>query len=133
ARFGWLEAPFGLDVLMMFHRAMALLATALLCVHPLLVAWGEGGWLLTRWRVPWYIWVGRATLMLLLFQAAAGMSRRVMRIPYESWRRVHNLVAPVVLVLGFAHSLAAGDDFSGWGVLVWATMMAVALACWLFS
>ena len=60
ARLRWVEAPFGLDVLMVFHRAMALVATALLCVHPLMVSWGEGWWLLTRWHVHWYIWAGRA-------------------------------------------------------------------------
>lgn len=133
ARFRWIEAPFGLDVLMVFHRAMALVATTLLCVHPFLVPWGEGGWLLTRWHVDWYIWAGRATLALLLVQAAAGLSRRVMRIPYERWRRIHNLVAPVVLALGFAHAVAAGDDLSGGGLLVWAAMTGIALACWLFG
>src|SRR5215831_5867475 len=52
ARLSWVEGPFGLDVLMRFHRAMALMAIVLLCTHPLLVA-AENGWgLLTRWRVP---------------------------------------------------------------------------------
>src|SRR5207244_7566 len=41
-RFHWVEAPFGLDVLLVFHRVMALVATAALLVHPVLVAWGEG-------------------------------------------------------------------------------------------
>ena len=133
ARLRWVEAPFGLDVLMVFHRAMALVATALLCVHPLMVSWGEGWWLLTRWHVHWYIWAGRATLTLLLFQAGAGLSRHVMRIPYEQWRRVHNVVAPTVLALGLVHSLAAGDDMHGGGLLVWAVMTAIAVGCWLFG
>src|SRR2546430_14018532 len=52
ARLRWIEAPFGLDLLLMFHRAMALLATALLFVHPSLVASSHAAWsLLTRLRV----------------------------------------------------------------------------------
>jgi hypothetical protein len=46
ARLSWIEAPFGLDLLLVFHRTMALVATALLCVHPVLVAREEGWFLL---------------------------------------------------------------------------------------
>ncbi|HXJ70310.1 MAG TPA: ferric reductase-like transmembrane domain-containing protein, partial [Verrucomicrobiae bacterium] len=52
ARLRWVEAPFGLDVLLVFHRVMALVATAALLVHPVLVTWGEQWPLLTRLRVP---------------------------------------------------------------------------------
>lgn len=133
ARLRWVETPFGLDVILVFHRAMALVATLLLCVHPLLVAWGEGGWLLSRWHVDWYIWAGRAALALVLVQATSGVSRRVMRMPYEQWRRVHNVLAPAVLGLGFAHGMAAGDDPVGGGALLWGTMTTIAFGCWIYS
>src|SRR5262249_32432349 len=79
ARLSWVEAPFGLDVLLRFHRAMALMATALLCVHPLLVAREEGWSLLTGARVRWEIWVGRLGLALLLLQVIVSVSRRIIR------------------------------------------------------
>ena len=53
ARLLWIEAPFGLDVVFQFHRAMALVAMGLLCIHPLLVAAGESWVLLTSWHVHW--------------------------------------------------------------------------------
>ena len=124
-RFPWLEAPFGLDVLLVLHRVMALVAMAALCVHPVLLAWGEGWPLLTGLRVHWYIWVGRVALALLLVQVLASLSRRVVRLPYERWRRIHNIFAPTILVLGFVHSLAAGDDAHGGGLVVWAVLVAV--------
>src|SRR5262245_25636222 len=68
ARLSWVEASFGLDVLLVFHRVMALVATVLLCVHPTLVAWEEGWSLLTGLHVHWFIWVGRVTLALVLLQ-----------------------------------------------------------------
>jgi predicted ferric reductase len=133
ARLSWVEAPFGLDVLLMFHRAMALVATALLCVHPILVAQSEGWSLLAGLRVHWYIWVGRLALALLLLQVIASLSRRVIHLSYQQWRRVHNPIALAILTLGFAHGLAAGDDMHGGGLVVWGATMAVALGFWLYS
>jgi len=132
-RFRWLEAPFGLDVLLVFHRVMALIATAALLVHPVLIASGEGWPLLTGTRVHWYIWVGRATLALLLVQVLASLSRRVVRLPYERWRRIHNVFAPTILALGFVHGLSAGDDVHGGSVLVLGGLAATAFGCWLYA
>ena len=132
-RLPWVEAPFGLDVLLVFHRVMALVATSALLVHPVLIASGEGWPLLTGLHVKWYIWVGRAALAVLLVQVLASMSRRVLRFPYERWRRIHNVLAPAILVLGFAHGLAAGDDVHGGGLVIWAGLVAVALGCWLYG
>jgi predicted ferric reductase len=133
ARLSWVEAPFGLDLLLVFHRAMALVATALLCVHPVLVAREEGWSLLAGLQVRWYIWVGRMALAVLLFQVIVSLSRRVMRLPYDQWRRLHNPIALALLSLGFAHSLAAGDDMHGASLFVWGAVMAVAIGCWSYS
>jgi predicted ferric reductase len=133
ARLAWVEAPFGLDVLLVFHRAMALVATVLLCVHPILVAWGEGWTLLAGLHVHWYIWVGRLALAVLLLHVILSLSRRVIRLPYEKWRRLHNPIALAILTLGFAHSLAAGDDMHGAALFVWGGVMAVALGFLLYS
>jgi predicted ferric reductase len=132
-RFSWLEAPFGLDVLLVFHRAMALIATAALLVHPVLLAWGEGWPLLTGLRVHWYIWVGRVALALLLVQVLVSASRRVVRLPYEQWRQVHNVFAPTILALGFVHGVAAGDDGHGGGLVAWAALFAAGLGCWIYG
>jgi predicted ferric reductase len=132
-RLPWVEAPFGLDVLLVLHRVMALVAVAALCVHPVLVAWGEGWPLLTGMRVHWYIWVGRVTLALLLVQVLASLARRAVRLPYERWRRVHNVFAPTILALGFVHSLTAGDDVHDGGLVIWAALVAVAFGCWLYG
>lgn len=46
---------------------------------------------------------------------------------------MHNLFALAILSLGFAHSLAVGDDLRSGGLWVWAPMMSIALGCWLYS
>ena len=133
ARISWMEAPFGLDVLLVFHRAMALLATMLLCVHPALVAREEGWSLLAGLHVHWYIWAGRLALALLLVQVIVSLARRLIRLSYDRWRRLHNPIALAILTLGFGHSLAAGDDMHGGAVFVWSAVMAVALGFWLYT
>jgi predicted ferric reductase len=135
ARLRWVEAPFGLDVLMRFHRTMALVAVGLLCAHPLLVAGGGGGWgLLTHWRVPWYLWAGRLGLAVLLLHVAGAVLRPRLPMGYDAWRRWHNVGALTLLGLGFAHSLAIGDDLSTTaGQIVWVVLATVAVGAWLYG
>jgi predicted ferric reductase len=134
ARLGWIEGPFGIDVLMRFHRAVAFVAIALLCAHPFLVAAGNGWGLLIRWRVPWFLWAGRLGLLALLLHVCASLIRRKLPIAYEAWRRWHNLGALSVLGLGFVHSLAIGNDLkSTSGRMVWAGLLAIAVSAWLYS
>jgi predicted ferric reductase len=111
ARLRWIEAPFGLDVLLRFHRTMAFVAMGLLGLHPLLTASDEGWALLTRWQARWPLWAGRLALLLLFARAAATIFRRMLRLRYETWRRLHNAVAFLLLGLAFLHGLRLGDDF----------------------
>ena len=134
ARLSLVEGPFGLDVLVRFHRVMALAAIALLCAHPLLVVGGNGWGLLTRWRVPWYLWVGRSALLVLLLHVGSSLLRRSLPFAYEVWRRWHNIAAFAVLGLGFIHSLAIGNDLrSAAGRVVWAGLLTIAVGAWLYS
>ena len=134
ARFSWIEKPFGLDLILSFHRITALVAVALLCVHPLLVASVEGWSLLTRVHAKWYIWFGRTALALLLLHVTISLFRRAVRLSYENWRRLHNLFALSILAVGFIHSTFAGDDLHDAGARVlWAMLPAIALSAWGYS
>jgi predicted ferric reductase len=134
ARWRWIEAPFGLDVLLRFHRAMAFVAMGLLCLHPLLVA-SERGWaLFTRWQARWPLWAGRLALLLLVAHAAATIFRRVLRLRYETWRRFHNAAAFLLLGLGFLHGVTLGNDFGSMAArAVWAALLLVAWGTWCYG
>jgi predicted ferric reductase len=131
-RLHWVEAPFGLDLLLVFHRWMALVAAALLCVHPLLVGWAEGWSLITRLHVPWYIWAGRMALATLLAHVAISLCRRALHLSYERWRRVHNIFALGILGWGSTHALAMGRETPGATVLL-SALSAVGIGAWLHS
>jgi predicted ferric reductase len=134
ARLPWIEAPFGLDLIVRFHRVMALVIVALVCAHPLFIARDQGWRLLTRFHARWYIWTGRIALLLLAAQVGTALLRRVMRLPYERWKQVHNAVALGILMLGFFHSMWAGDELrNSGGLTLWAVVPTIALATWLYS
>jgi predicted ferric reductase len=134
ARLRWLEAPFGLDVVLRFHRAMAMVAMVLLCVHPLLVASDEGWDLLTSWRVRWPLWAGRLALLFLFAHVAVASFRRVIRMRYETWRHLHNVVAFLLLGLAFLHSLALGNDFEiNAARIVWGALPLIAWSAWFYG
>jgi predicted ferric reductase len=134
ARLRWLEAPFGLDVTYRFHRLMALVAAGLLCIHPLLIAWGESWGLLTRWHVRWPLWAGRLALLFLFAHVAIALFRRAVRLRYETWRHLHNAVAFLLLGLAFLHSLALGDDFESQAArIVWGALLLVAWSAWFYG
>src|SRR5579864_7663481 len=89
ARLRWVEAPFGLDVVMRFHRSMALVIVALLCAHPFLLASDQSWHLLTRFHARWQVWVGRSALILVWTQVVLALFRASVRLSYERWRQLH--------------------------------------------
>jgi predicted ferric reductase len=134
ARLRWIEAPFGLDVLLRFHRTMAFVALGLLCLHPLFIAWDEGWALLTRWQARWPLWAGRLAIVLVFAQAATTLFRRMLRLRYETWRRLHSTVAFILLGLAFLHSGTLGDDLKRMAArAVWAALLVVAWGAWFYG
>jgi predicted ferric reductase len=134
ARPRWLDGPFGLDIVLRFHRTMALVAMGLACIHPLLIASDEGWGLLTRWRANWSIWAGRLALLLLFVHAAAAAFRRIMRLRYETWRHIHNVAAFLLLGIAFFHSWTLGNDLESKAArVIWAALPVFACSAWLFG
>ncbi len=67
ARIKWIERAFGFDILIRYHKYMALTAACLLILHPILMALGQHNWkLLISLALPWYIWVGKMALVLVV-------------------------------------------------------------------
>ena len=110
-RFKGIEAPFGLDILIRFHKHMAVFAVGLLILHPLLLAAGGAGWtLLLGLDLPWYIWVGKGALVLLLINGALSLFQQRIGISFEKWRLSHDILGPIILVMIFFHSYFAGRN-----------------------
>ncbi|MGM0484676.1 MAG: ferredoxin reductase family protein [Candidatus Krumholzibacteriota bacterium] len=115
-RFKWITRPFGFDIVIRFHRNMAILAVCLIILHPVLLAAGSSGFdLLYSLSVPWYISVGRGALLLLVLIALFSMAGNPDRLGFERWRLIHDITTPLLLILVIIHAWMAGTDFAtGW-------------------
>lgn len=122
-RFQWIERPFGFDILIRYHKHMAILGTSLLILHPLfLVIGGSGLSLITSIDIVWYVWLGRIALTLLIINAILSRIQLASRLKFENWRISHNILAPAIIILGFVHSWNIGTD-------IWNTPMRI---LWVF-
>ncbi len=113
-----LDAPFGLDMVMRFHEAMAVLAAVLLCAHPVLLMVGAGNAHLLAFDTPWPVWLGKAGAILLVFGVGYAVLVRLSPLEYQTWRRLHKGMVAVV-ILGFVHAVLIGDDLRQPVVLVY--------------
>lgn len=133
-RFKWITRPFGFDIVIRFHRNMAILALILILLHPLLIAAGSAGFdLLYSLSVPWYIAVGKGALLLLILIAVFSMAGNPDRMGFEKWRAVHDITTPLLLILIIIHAWKAGTDFVigwvKWGALI---VIGISLAAYIY-
>ena len=120
SRIRWIERPFGLDRIMLFHRFMAITAAALLLAHPLLLAAdpnGDDGWkLLYAFSFAdegWKVFIGKAALIMLAVTAVVSLFRLSLKVEYQLWLRLHNILALCIIAGGFTHSLLIGPHVGG--------------------
>ena len=113
ARYKWIERPVGLDILIRYHKHMAVFALALLLAHPLLIAAGGGGWqLLIGLDLPWSIWLGKLTLVIVIATVLVSLYLVPRKLKFEKWRIGHDMAAPAMVVFAFTHSWYAGEDLA---------------------
>lgn len=113
ARLRCIERPFGLDIVLRFHRNMAVLALVLLLAHPVLIAISGAGWsLLYSIDLPWYILTGKAALGLVIVNVLASLLFSRLPITFERWRLGHDILGPVILLLIVLHAPILGHDLT---------------------
>ncbi len=108
-RFKWITRPFGFDMVIRFHRNMAVLALALLLAHPVLMAFGGAGWRILFGGSA-LVWVGKLTLTLVLVNVLLSLYQTRLGLKFERWRFLHDLAGPAILALAFTHSWLIGTD-----------------------
>ncbi len=104
ARFRRASAPFGLDIIYLFHRYLALIAVTLILSHFLILwffyddALGE----LDPRKARLELTLGRAALGLFVLAVVTSEFRKLLRLEYGWWRYAHVVFA----TLGFAAAVA---------------------------
>lgn len=109
ARFEWLKAPYGSDVVYHFHKVISLVAVAFVALHPALLFAERFSAVAARAVThPRPFWTGVAALSCVAGVVLVSVFRRRWNIEYIRWRRTHAVFAVAAVALGVAHALFVG-------------------------
>jgi predicted ferric reductase len=133
ARANTVDASYGLDVVLQFHRQISFVAMAFVLAHPILlfVDDPERIALLNVLDAPWRARFGVTSIVLLLVIVATSLWRQQLRLRYEVWRVLHGVLALAIVVTALLHIELVGYYVSGpwrrglW--LVWSVVLAALL------
>ncbi|CAN5709981.1 ferredoxin reductase family protein [soil metagenome] len=131
ARFRRVAAPYGLDIMLRFHRQISLFAFAIVLAHPLILfaAHPEHLALLDLADAPWRARMGILAILGLVFLIAISLWRIPLGIPYEVWRVLHSALAVAVLAFALLHAIGVGYYLDlTWKRALWAGLAAGAIA-----
>jgi predicted ferric reductase len=129
ARLQWLNRPFGYDIVIRFHRNMSLFAGGLLLLHPVLLILGGAG-LSLIYSGSLFIWLGKIALVLVVLNLLVSVYQTRLKLKFERWRNLHDLVGPAILLFAFVHSWVVGKHLQNvplrvfWVVLLGTSVMA---------
>lgn len=133
ARINRIEASYGIDIILQFHRYISIVAVALILIHPLVLfaVRPETIQLLNFPAAPWRARYAVLSTLALIALIVTTIWRQQLKIPYEPWRTLHGTLAVVALVLGLFHALGVGNYLGlFWKSVLWSALILGAL--WLF-
>ena len=135
ARIKWLDRLYAYNNLIDFHKRMGVLASFFIIVHFLLLTLSEQSLdMLFGISEPWYVNLGKAAFLLLLVQILISINHRKIKMRYEQWRSIHDLLALSLLVLMFVHSFFAGGDLELYPLqILWFVLPPVAIAFFIWQ
>jgi predicted ferric reductase len=131
ARFRRLSAPYGIDIILEFHRYISLIAVALILAHPLILFLTEAQYrqtVLNPFTAPLRAQMAWLALLTLLVLVVISLYREKLGIRYETWKTAHGLLAVVATggallhILGVSYYLALPWKQGFWTMMFLATV-----------
>lgn len=130
ARINRIEASYGIDIILQFHRYISIVAFSLILIHPIIlfITRPETLELLNFPVAPWrarFAVIGTLALIVLVI---TSIWRKPLRIEYETWRILHGLLAVMAVGFGLAHALGV-SYYLGlfWKGVLWSAIALFAL------
>ncbi len=135
ARFQSVAAPFGIDVLLQYHRQIAYTSLLFILAHPLLLFVADTGYLalLDVTTAPLRAKMAVISTVALLVLVALCVWRKKLRIGYELWQITHGVLAFVVIAAALAHVLLVGyyvNEPLEIALWLWMSVVFVGLILW---
>ncbi len=135
ARFKTVSAPFGMDVVLQYHRQMAYVALLFILAHPILLFVEDARFLalLDPVTAPLRAKMAVTSTVALLVLVALSVWRKRLRVSYELWQLTHGLLGVVIVATALAHVFLVGYYVDEpWERALWLAMSAgfVLLLVW---
>ena len=130
ARINRIEASYGVDIILQFHRYISLVAFSLIIIHPLIlfVTEPETLQLLNFITAPWRARFAVLATLALILLVVTSIWRKSLGIPYEPWRTLHGILAVCAIALGLAHALGVSYYLNlFWKIVLWSAIGLIAL------
>ncbi|MEI2579501.1 ferredoxin reductase family protein [Scytonema sp. PRP1] len=132
ARINRVEASYGIDLILQFHRYTSIVAFFFIIAHPviLFIDNPQTLQLLNFLQAPWRARAAVIATLALVLLIVTSIWRKQLNIPYEPWRTAHGIFAVIAVAFGLGHALGV-SNYLGlfWKGVIW-TGIAVA-AFWL--
>jgi predicted ferric reductase len=111
ARFREFTAPYGIDIILRYHKQIALVAVTLLVAHPVILVIEQPGRLsmLNPFAGNWGTRFGNLALYALLALTILSLFRKEIGLRYELWRVTHASLGIVAIVAAHVHVALAGS------------------------
>ncbi len=115
SRFSTLNAPFGLDVVLQYHRAISFTAMAFIVAHPAIIIIRQPAMagILNPVTADWQARFGLLSVLGLAALIFTSVWRKRLKIRYEIWRVAHGLLATGIVVTALLHIERVGYYVGG--------------------
>jgi predicted ferric reductase len=135
ARIKRISSPFGIDVMLQYHRQIAYVALVLILAHPVLLFVQSTAFLalLNPFTAPLRAHMAVLSTLALLLLVALSVWRRRLRMSYETWQLTHGLLSVIAVAAALTHVLLVDYYVNEpWEKALWIAMSAafVALLVW---
>lgn len=131
ARFRHVAAPYGIDIVLRFHKQISILAMCLALAHPLILfaTRADTIGLLNVASAPWRARFALAATVALVALVGVSLLRRRLRLAYERWRTMHGVLAVAALACALVHIELVGWYVDlPWKRALWAAMVIAVVA-----
>jgi 3-phenylpropionate/trans-cinnamate dioxygenase ferredoxin reductase subunit len=135
ARFSTIEAPYGIDMIIEFHKQISLVACIFIIIHPAILMFTDSSnlQLLNPIAAPFRAQMGLLAILSLLIIVIISLFRKELKIDYEIWKTLHGILAIVAVVTAFLHIIGVAHYLSNmWKQIFWGATLFAAIATLLY-
>lgn len=132
ARIQTLAAPFGMDMVLQFHKYISLVVFGVILLHPILLFWideqvedQEYLALLNVFEAPFRAQMAIASVVFLFLIIIISVYRKQLGLRYELWKAIHWILAVLIITTAVLHVFGVNNYLDAdWKKAFWVVIIA---------